>query len=183
MLNRFENHVFVTLEESYSVEEVHRVKQEAGGKTIFVKIGDFQVSEVLEHLGFKRLEERINNPLFFAFDSPKFNRKNLYVWETTPDYIDEMIALSTFVYEALHNVSTKHPEMTFEARFQEEYPVFLKTFRFKNTGAFSISYNVGYYDWHSHYRQDSEKFPKRDPHDKENLKRIIEEMFEQYVGK
>jgi len=88
ILKRYEEHLYMTIDQYFPLELLPLLVQEMKGKALFVNYCNHLLCSKLETIGFTPLKKRVLDPIFFVFEK---QRENLYVLEKDSFYIDKKI--------------------------------------------------------------------------------------------
>jgi len=167
-------------EEVLTDKEMKKLKSIMNGRPAFVRYKQFEQSPEFEALGFVRLEERIDDPLFFSFDRSDRNRKNLYVLEETPDYIDEKVKGFMPLVKPLKSINALDNRLNIQGYLNKETPIFYETINFYNVGVFTIYLGGNYY----YFKLREEEFGKKIKEKSDGvLEKDVNEILHKLFGK
>lgn len=137
--------IYVVINDILTEKEMKKLEEYRDGRPIFVRYKNFEQLTELEVFGFVRLEERIQESLFFAFDLPESNRKNLYVLEETTEYIDEKIKYAMPFLKTLQEINSLDNRLNFRGILNKKTPIFYETFSFYNVAILTAERNFNHY--------------------------------------
>jgi len=179
------NYIFLKIDEDLNDEQWEELKKRSEDRPIFIKHKKYETWEQAEELGFQTLDERISNQWFFRY---RPERKNIYVYETEPFYVDHIIEKTTFVLELLESIEKKYKKLEIQAILAEDAAIYLHFFEFRLKGEewnsrnrLTITYADEFYDFFFHGPKER---TYRMPEAAENkIKEKIFEIFEKIIQK
>ena len=174
--------IYGVREEVLTDKEMKKLKSVMNGRPVFVQNKKLETFPELEALGFVRLEDRIKDPLFFAFDRPDMNRKNLYVLEETTDYIDERVKAFIPLLPILKTIDALDPNLNIRGYLRKDTPIFHETMNFYRNGFFLPEKTGDYYYFEAHENEFGKRLEDRQDVVKENeLDFVLHRLFKTFI--